>query len=385
MNCDEARAAFTDLYDETLAGPRLVRVREHVDGCPACHAEWLAFQAALQGLKELADEAPPAGFAARVVRRIETPSRWERVAAALVFPLRVKLPIHAAALVMLGLAGLWMGQRSPEVQRAVDIRAPRQQEQPASTPTARPAAPPAALGKAETAPRAAAPRSDTRGAGRPAPPAVRSAPEKGAEPARTLERDDSGEAPAQREDAPKTLAAPPAAVENRVRPGPAARVLPPSAPPQEGDRQKKGAATAAPSAGAAMQSAPAPLARRPADDLYSNGVAEYAAHRYEDAIRALRAFLAERPGDARAPDARFLLADAYRAQGRYAEASAAFDAFLGEHPDHRRAPAARYRQGEIRLILGDRSGCGILHDALQRYPDAPEAASARETLAGRCP
>jgi tol-pal system protein YbgF len=126
-------------------------------------------------------------------------------------------------------------------------------------------------------------------------------------------------------------------------------------------------------------------ARRSADDLFSSAVTEFAAQRYEPAIGDLRAFLAQHPNDGRVPDARFLLADAYRAQRRYAEASDEFEAFLRQYPTHRRAPDALYRHGEIRLLLGDQSGCNILRDALNRYPDAPEAAAARETLPARCP
>jgi len=121
------------------------------------------------------------------------------------------------------------------------------------------------------------------------------------------------------------------------------------------------------------------------DDLYSSAVTKFAAQRYEPAIDDLRAFLAQHPDDGRAPDARFLLADAYRAQGRYAEAGAEFETFLRQYPEHRRAPVALYRQGEIRLLLGDQSGCSILRDALNRYPEVREAAAARETLSARCP
>jgi len=129
-------------------------------------------------------------------------------------------------------------------------------------------------------------------------------------------------------------------------------------------------------------SAPAP---RSADALFSSGVTEFAAQRYEPAIDDLRAFLAQHPDDGRVPDARFLLADAYRAQGRYAEAGAEFEAFLRQYPKHPRAPTALYRQGEIQLLLGENSGCKTLRDALNRYPDVREAATARETLAARCP
>lgn len=125
--------------------------------------------------------------------------------------------------------------------------------------------------------------------------------------------------------------------------------------------------------------------RPSAEELFSSAVTAFAAERYDPAIADLRVFLAQHPSDGRAPDARFLLADAYRAQGRYAEAGAEFEAFLRQYPRHSRAPLALYRQGEVRILQGDQSGCNILRDAVNRYPDVPEAAAARETLSARCP
>jgi TolA-binding protein len=95
--------------------------------------------------------------------------------------------------------------------------------------------------------------------------------------------------------------------------------------------------------------------------------------------------LAQHPDDGRAPDARFLLGDAYRAQGQYVEAGAEFETFFRQYPRHPRAPLALYRQGEVRILRGDQAGCGILRDAVNRYPDVREAATARETLSARCP
>jgi TolA-binding protein len=122
-----------------------------------------------------------------------------------------------------------------------------------------------------------------------------------------------------------------------------------------------------------------------ANETFSAAATAFAAQQYESAIATLRAFLAQYASDGRAPDARFLLADAYRAQNRYAEASAEFATFLRLYPEHRRAPSALYRQGEMRLRLGDQAGCGILRDALNRHADAREAQSAREMLSARCP
>jgi TolA-binding protein len=127
------------------------------------------------------------------------------------------------------------------------------------------------------------------------------------------------------------------------------------------------------------------MTRRTANDLFSEAATDFAAQRYDGAIEALRAFLAQHPRDGRAPDARFLLADAYRAQDRYADASAEFEAFLRQYPGHRMTAAALHRQGEMRILTGDQSGCSVLRDALSRYPDAREAAASRDTLAARCP
>ncbi len=144
MNCEEARAAFTDLYDGTLSGPPLAALSQHLDGCSVCRGDWAAFRKTMQALNDLGDEEPSPGFAARVADRLDAPPWWKRLAAALVFPLRVKMPIHAAALVLLGLAGVWVSQQSPELQRAADVPVSAPAERPAATsPATPPASPPA--------------------------------------------------------------------------------------------------------------------------------------------------------------------------------------------------------------------------------------------------
>jgi tol-pal system protein YbgF len=152
----------------------------------------------------------------------------------------------------------------------------------------------------------------------------------------------------------------------------------------ESRERSEGPPPVAPGAAASLRDSSAP-SHQTANETFSAAATAFAAQQYESAITTLRAFLAQYPSDSRAPDARFLLADAYRAQNRYAEASAEFAAFLRLYPEHRRAPAALYRQGEVRLHLGDKAGCDILRDALSRHADAPEAQSAREMLSTRCP
>jgi TolA-binding protein len=82
---------------------------------------------------------------------------------------------------------------------------------------------------------------------------------------------------------------------------------------------------------------------------------------------------------------RLLLAEAYRAARRYGEAVGEVETFLRRHPDDRNVPTAWFRRAEIRLESGDPAGCGLLREALERYPDAPDAVRARGTLSDRCP
>jgi tol-pal system protein YbgF len=127
------------------------------------------------------------------------------------------------------------------------------------------------------------------------------------------------------------------------------------------------------------------IPRGSASDLYSAGLTEYARQAYDRAIEAFRAFLAQFPQDARAPDARYWLANSYFHQRRYAEAIPEYEAVIRQFPESRRVPAATFRQGQARLALGDPAGCQDLREVVGRFPRTREAGQARETLAARCP
>ncbi len=122
-----------------------------------------------------------------------------------------------------------------------------------------------------------------------------------------------------------------------------------------------------------------------ADELYSGARADLDRQRYDRAIEALRAFIARNPRDARVPDALLQVADAYVTRQRYAEAIPEYEALIRQFPDSPLVPAALYRQARARLALNDRAGCRLFQDVVDRYPQAPEAALAKDALSARCP
>jgi TolA-binding protein len=384
MTCEEAREAFTDLYDGTLSGPPLVVLSQHLDACAACRAEWADFRRTMQALEELGDEEPSPGFAARVAEQVEAPSWWHTMVTALVFPWRVKVPIHAVALVLLCIVGLWMFQRSPDVQQATNLRAPVPAERPAPPPPAPFVSPPPSAKAPEATPPPAQPSKTAT----PEAPAAATAPRvtgKTETPNALREQAGAGEGASTGDEASKPSAPPPGAALKRAETDTATLRPLRSA---TNSTESRGAVGPAPPAGSGSTVTPgarSPSTDRTADEIFSAAATEFAAQQYETAIQDLQIFLAQYPDDGRAPDARFLLADSYRAERRYAEAQAGFDEFLRQYPGHRQAPAARYRQAEIRLATGDPSGCAMLRDALSRYPGVREAGSARETLSAQCP
>jgi TolA-binding protein len=386
MTCIEARATFSDLYDGALTGASLAALNHHLEACAACRAEWTSFQRTTQAVTALGGAEPSPGFAARVRQRVGEPPWWRWVIQWLFVPLRVKLPIQAVALVLLAFAGILFYQRSPELRREVEPSRtvpPVTHEVPVPKPSLTPPATEAPEGRLPPPARRQGPKDER--AERQAPPVGAAPPP----PQTPLQGQKGGSPWVLRDEAKKELGR---------------EATPPESPkvaePSQESRAK--AQEPAPGARGLMRSAPAPLSPAPpspapasearissvpsgsADQLYSSALADLNSQGYDRAIDSLRAFIREYPRDGRVPVARMRLADAYVAQQRYKDAIPEYEAVTRDFPDSPLVPSARYRHAQALLALGDQAGCQILRDVVDRYPQAPEAAPARETLSSRC-
>jgi len=412
MTCDTARETFSDLYDGRLPLPAQEAVHRHLQACPACQAEWAAFQRVVLAVSDLGGAEPSPGFAARVRQQVEAPGWWERAVRWLFLPVRVKMPLHAAALLVLGLAGLLVYERSPELRKGTP---PPRTLPPTAVRSQRPAppeAPPpvAETGKPEaftppplaerqqgsTTPQEAAPSAPAQA---PAPASVPqgSPPEEQArgvpsargkaaeaEPAGpaadALKRAETS-AEARRDQADSASSA--GKVEEAPPPGAASgAAVSPSSPAQS---------VPAPSTPPAAQ-VPAPretsrkvLAARTPDALYSAALTDLAGQRYPQALNGFRAFIAQYPQDPKVPYARLALGDAQVAQGHPLEAIQEYDTLIRQFPQSPLVPTALFRQAQARLTLADPSGCTQLRDLADRFPRVPEAAQARDVMTKRCP
>ena len=168
MTCDEARALYSELADAALTPDAHAAVAAHLAGCLDCRREWESFQrmlALLQGMPRL---RAPEGFVDRVLSAAgRAPERapWaRRVLRGLFVPVHVKVPLEAAAVLIMAIGAAYLTQQGPEVQHVAQGLAP---ESPPSPPT--PAESPMA------AQREASP-AEPEPPAREAPPGVASAP-----------------------------------------------------------------------------------------------------------------------------------------------------------------------------------------------------------------
>ena len=144
MTCDEARELYSALVDDALSPGEREGLEAHVAGCAECRRELERFRRTVALVQGMEPARAPAGFVDRV---LEASTPWHRrLARRLFVPIRVKLPLEAAAMLMVGALAVLVFQQTPEVQQAA-----RQVAPPPAAPPAGPAVAPAASSTPPTA------------------------------------------------------------------------------------------------------------------------------------------------------------------------------------------------------------------------------------------
>ncbi len=110
MKCDEVQAKLSEYLDKSLDAESAHAIESHLSSCPRCRAEAESLTESIRQVAGLPLVDPPAGFTQRVMVQVREmagePSFWERF----FLPLRMKLPIHAAALLLIGVFAVYFYQ-----------------------------------------------------------------------------------------------------------------------------------------------------------------------------------------------------------------------------------------------------------------------------------
>lgn len=120
MGCQDVRNQLSAyLEGELEVAPRRV-VEDHVRQCVRCQGELVLLQRTIALLRGLDDVKVPPSLSAAIQAGIRPRRgrRWREVASWLFFPIHVKLPIQAVALLLVSLGAVYLYRSAPELSQA---------------------------------------------------------------------------------------------------------------------------------------------------------------------------------------------------------------------------------------------------------------------------
>jgi len=140
MTCHDARDQFSALTDDALAPGERAALDAHLTTCADCRRELQRFRDTVALLRAVAPARAPAGFVDRVLETARPRPWYARLFRGLFLPWPVKLPMEAAAIVLVGIGVALVYRATPGMQRAayLDSVAPsaRQEHEGAAPPPA---------------------------------------------------------------------------------------------------------------------------------------------------------------------------------------------------------------------------------------------------------
>jgi hypothetical protein len=195
MTCHEARERFSALVDDTATAEERARCEAHLAGCADCRRELQGFRQTVALLRSLEPARAPLGFVERVTAAARPAPRSRRFLERVFLPLPLKLPMEAAAIVMVAVLVGYVFRHTPDLERAARfdapptppprVLAPSPPPEPSAPPSAAPPrvsvpepgpAPSPAPAAPAIAPRVAAPEPRPAPAPEPATPSPAAAP-----------------------------------------------------------------------------------------------------------------------------------------------------------------------------------------------------------------
>jgi Predicted integral membrane protein (DUF2275)/Putative zinc-finger len=117
MNCEEVQAQLSDYLEKALPTADVKIIEAHLSACALCRMETDHLSECIHQVASLPIVDPPIGFTQRVMAHVreinEKPSFWERW----LFPLRIKIPLQAAAVLLVGILAVYLLEKEPPEKR----------------------------------------------------------------------------------------------------------------------------------------------------------------------------------------------------------------------------------------------------------------------------
>lgn len=129
MLCRDATERFSDYLDGFLSDEGRRALTQHLAACPWCREGWERFRSTVSLVGSLREVEVPQGFAAKVLEKTQR-RPWKRLLKTLFFPLHVKLPLEAFALLLIAFGAVLLYRGSPILQKEIQAPSPPQVQAP---------------------------------------------------------------------------------------------------------------------------------------------------------------------------------------------------------------------------------------------------------------
>ena len=121
MTCHDARELLSAAVDDALGAAERDRLDAHLGTCADCRRELQRVRDTVALLRAVEPARAPAGFVDRVLAAARPTPGPRRLLRALFLPWPVKLPLEAAATVLVAIGVVYLYQATPELQRAARL------------------------------------------------------------------------------------------------------------------------------------------------------------------------------------------------------------------------------------------------------------------------
>ena len=126
MRCEEIQDRLSAYLDAEMGPEDRLAIENHLEGCEGCRREAKLLRQTISTLHALEEIPVPADFRAKFQEALEarrTPW-WRRLAARLLFPIHIKLPLEAMALLLITLGAVYLYRSAPELAKAPEPQVP---------------------------------------------------------------------------------------------------------------------------------------------------------------------------------------------------------------------------------------------------------------------
>lgn len=110
MNCEETQPLLSAYLDGQVDETQRRTVEAHLSTCAHCRADAAALRQTIASIGSLSSVEPPPGFSQRVMAQVREEARRPSLWRSLFFPLWAKIPVHAAAALVIGGLAVYLYQ-----------------------------------------------------------------------------------------------------------------------------------------------------------------------------------------------------------------------------------------------------------------------------------